>query len=33
VTPMVVAGVPQVVRIAAATGTKGFATASVSVAP
>jgi hypothetical protein len=33
VTPMVVPGVPQVVRIAAATGTKGFATASVTVVP
>jgi IPT/TIG domain len=33
VTPMVVPGVPQVVRIAAATGTKGFATTSVTVAP
>ena len=33
VTPMEVAGVAQVVKIAAATGTSGFATASVVVAP
>jgi hypothetical protein len=33
VTPLRVAGVAQVVRVAASTGTKGFATASLSVTP
>ncbi len=33
VTPMEVPGVAQVVKIAAATGTSGFATTSVVVAP
>jgi len=33
VTPVVVAGVPQVVRIAAAAGVSGFATTSVAVTP
>jgi len=33
VTPMVVPGVPQVVNLAAATGTEGFATVALVKAP